>query len=65
MTQARKLYESFGFRMLCGPMGATGHSACDTWYALDLTGARAGDGAETIAGPAPTTKKNLAPSLSH
>jgi putative acetyltransferase len=65
MTQARKLYESFGFRMLCGPMGATGHSACDTWYALDLTEPRADAGAEAIARPAPTGEKSSPPSLSH
>jgi putative acetyltransferase len=36
MTAARRLYESFGFRMLDGPMGATGHFACDAWYVREL-----------------------------
>jgi putative acetyltransferase len=36
MTAARTLYESFGFRQLDSPMGCTGHTACDIWYALDL-----------------------------
>ena len=38
MTQARRLYESFGFRMLDGPMGATGHFSCDAWYVRELAG---------------------------
>jgi hypothetical protein len=37
MARARKLYESFGFQRLSGPMGATGHFAVDAWYARDLT----------------------------
>ena len=36
MAQARRLYESFGFRPLSGPVGATGHFACDAFYARDL-----------------------------
>jgi putative acetyltransferase len=36
MTRARRLYEWFGFRPLCAPMGATGHGHCDAWYVLDL-----------------------------
>ena len=36
MGRARKLYEAFGFRRLCGPEGSTGHFACDAYYALDL-----------------------------
>lgn len=36
MDRARKLYEAFGFRRLCGPEGSTGHFACDAYYALDL-----------------------------
>lgn len=36
MRQARSLYESFGFRPLSAPMGATGHFSCDAWYARDL-----------------------------
>jgi putative acetyltransferase len=37
MEPARRLYESFGFRALPAPMGATGHVWCDTWYLLELT----------------------------
>jgi putative acetyltransferase len=37
MARARRLYESFGFQRLSGPMGSTGHFAVDAWYALDLT----------------------------
>jgi putative acetyltransferase len=36
MTQARRLYESFGFRRIDGPMGTTGHYGCDAWYVRDL-----------------------------
>lgn len=36
MAQARRLYEGFGFRALCGPEGGTGHFGCDRWYAMDL-----------------------------
>jgi putative acetyltransferase len=36
MTQARKLYERFGFKRLAGPLGNTGHSGCNTWYGLEL-----------------------------
>ncbi|HWM86120.1 MAG TPA: bifunctional helix-turn-helix transcriptional regulator/GNAT family N-acetyltransferase [Kofleriaceae bacterium] len=36
MVQARRLYESFGFRRIEGPMGATGHFGCDAWYLRDL-----------------------------
>jgi putative acetyltransferase len=36
MHQARALYEKAGFQALDGAMGATGHHACDSWYALDL-----------------------------
>jgi len=44
MTQARALYERNGFRLLDGPLGATGHFGCNTFYAKDL--ARDGCGPE-------------------
>ena len=37
MARARRLYESFGFQRLAGPLGSTGHFAVNAWYALDLT----------------------------
>lgn len=36
MRQARALYEKVGFRALAAPLGDTGHSACNAWYALEL-----------------------------
>jgi putative acetyltransferase len=36
MKGAMKLYEKTGFRKIAGPMGNTGHFACDTFYKLDL-----------------------------
>ncbi|MEM9382270.1 MAG: helix-turn-helix domain-containing GNAT family N-acetyltransferase [Planctomycetota bacterium] len=36
MQQARALYEKLGFRRLDGPVGETGHFACDCWYVLEL-----------------------------
>lgn len=36
MHRARALYEKAGFRPLDGPLGATGHHGCDSWYALEL-----------------------------
>jgi len=36
MTRAMKLYERRGFRRLPGPLGNTGHFACDTFYFLKL-----------------------------
>ena len=36
MDAAMKLYTKVGFQPLCKPMGATGHSGCDRWYAMDL-----------------------------
>lgn len=36
MDQAMRLYRKFGFRELDQSMGATGHCACDRWFALDL-----------------------------
>lgn len=36
MDQARRLYRRFGFLDLDGPLGKTGHCACNNWMALDL-----------------------------
>lgn len=36
MESANKLYQKLGFKPLCNNMGNTGHSGCDTYYALDL-----------------------------
>lgn len=36
MTGARRLYEKLGFRRVDGPLGATGHFGCDTFYTLAL-----------------------------
>ena len=36
MGLAMKLYEKNGFEKISGPMGNTGHFACDTFYLLDL-----------------------------
>ncbi len=36
MDAAQHLYTDAGFKVLCGPLGATGHFACDRYYALDL-----------------------------
>ncbi len=33
MTSAQRLYEAFGFERLKQPMGNTGHSVCNVWYA--------------------------------
>ncbi len=38
MHAAMKLYEKNGFKKVSGPMGNTGHFACDTFYALKLDG---------------------------
>jgi putative acetyltransferase len=32
MKAAQKLYERSGFQRIAGPMGATGHGGCDTFY---------------------------------
>lgn len=32
MDAAQRLYESSGFRRIDGPMGATGHGGCNTFY---------------------------------
>ncbi len=36
MGEAQRLYLSAGFKPLPGPMGNTGHNACDAWYAMEL-----------------------------
>lgn len=36
MEGAMRLYERSGFRRIDGPMGATGHGSCDSFYLLDL-----------------------------
>ncbi|MBL4771248.1 MAG: GNAT family N-acetyltransferase [Planctomycetes bacterium] len=36
MASARRLYQSFGFEDLAGPMGDTGHGGCDRWMILNL-----------------------------
>ncbi|AYB30653.1 GNAT family N-acetyltransferase [Chryseolinea soli] len=36
MKSAMKLYERNGFVKIPGPLGNTGHFACDTFYQLDL-----------------------------
>ena len=36
MNAAMRLYERTGFRRVPEPMGATGHSGCNTFYLLDL-----------------------------
>jgi putative acetyltransferase len=36
MDAAMRLYERSGFRRIDGPMGATGHGGCNTFYLLEL-----------------------------
>jgi putative acetyltransferase len=36
MDAAMRLYERTGFRRIDGPLGATGHGGCNTFYVLDL-----------------------------
>jgi putative acetyltransferase len=36
MDAAMRLYERSGFRRIDGPMGATGHGGCDTFYSRAL-----------------------------
>jgi putative acetyltransferase len=36
MSQAMKVYEQHGFKKINGPMGNTGHFACDTFYTIEL-----------------------------
>jgi putative acetyltransferase len=40
MDAAMKLYTKLGFKPLGAPMGATGHTSCDRWYAMELSGSR-------------------------
>lgn len=37
MDVAQHLYRKMGFRQLPGPLGATGHTSCNRFYALELT----------------------------
>ena len=37
MDAAMRLYERSGFRRIDGPMGATGHGGCNTFYLRDLS----------------------------
>lgn len=52
MARARQLYEAAGFRRLGGPMGSTGHFACDAWYARALGGAAVAPEAPSAEGGA-------------
>ena len=36
MDAAMRLYTKAGFKQLCGPLGATGHSGCNRYYLLEL-----------------------------
>lgn len=36
MDAAQRLYERSGFRRIGGPMGATGHGGCNTFFLLEL-----------------------------
>lgn len=36
MSEAKVLYAKMGFEKLCGQMGNTGHSGCDSFYAKEL-----------------------------
>jgi putative acetyltransferase len=36
MDAAQRLYERSGFHRIDGPMGATGHGGCNTFYLLEL-----------------------------
>ncbi|MEZ5032429.1 MAG: GNAT family N-acetyltransferase [Saprospiraceae bacterium] len=38
LHQANQLYKKFAFQPLTGPLGRTGHGACDVWYGRDLGG---------------------------
>lgn len=38
MWQANLLYQKMGFQKLCGAMGNTGHSSCETYYVKELNG---------------------------
>jgi len=37
MDAAMRLYERTGFQHIDGPLGATGHGGCNTFYLLELT----------------------------
>ena len=36
MRQAQRLYRKYGFKQLDGPIGNTGHCACEMWMAQEL-----------------------------
>ena len=36
MKDAAKFYEQSGFKKIDGPMGSTGHFACNRWYVKDM-----------------------------
>ena len=36
MGQANILYQKMGFEKISGPMGATGHGGCDSWYVKEV-----------------------------
>jgi putative acetyltransferase len=36
MDAAMRLYARSGFQRIAGPLGATGHGGCDSFYLLDL-----------------------------
>lgn len=36
LKEANQLYRKYKFQHLAGPLGATGHGACDVWYGRDL-----------------------------
>lgn len=36
MTEAKALYAKMGFKKLCGQIGNTGHSGCDSFYEKEL-----------------------------
>jgi putative acetyltransferase len=36
MSQAMRVYEQHGFKKIMGPMGNTGHFACDVFYTKEL-----------------------------
>lgn len=36
MDAAQRLYRKLGFEPLTAPLGCTGHSGCDQWFARDL-----------------------------
>lgn len=36
LKEANQLYQKYHFQPLDGPVGKTGHGACDVWYGLEL-----------------------------